>query len=197
MRVRSRVDGDISVNMGSPRVLADRPIVTAAPMPARAGARLGHDARTRTSSCEVVGRRAGGARPRRGRRRRPAAARAGRTSSSSSSTAPRHLRMRVHERGVGRDPVLRNRHLRCGGRRRDARSGRAPTARPGRSTSRAARAGRLARRTGRWRSTGPAVLVAEFELDDAWLASVGASSPIAADRLFGWRSRATMDLRMS
>jgi diaminopimelate epimerase len=39
-RARARGDGDVTVNMGLPRLLADRPIATAAPMPSTPGVAL-------------------------------------------------------------------------------------------------------------------------------------------------------------
>ena len=147
VRVRSCTDGDISVQMGLPLVLADRPVATAAPI-SRARALAAVACPTRTSSCRstaaeldaldltrppvvvpplpdgqnvefvVAGRR----------------------------PAPAHAGARARRR---RDPLLRHRDLRRGRRGRDRRRARRPTAARGAWTCPAARAGSSGTATGR------------------------------------------------
>ena len=136
-RVRSCGDGNVAVAMGQPRLLADRPIATAAPHAPLAGTRRSR-CPTRTSSCRVDSAAELAALD----LRRPpvvdpplphgqnvefvAAAR---------PAAPAAAGARARGR---RDALVRHRHLRRRGRRGPRRRRRAPTAPPGASTSPAA-----------------------------------------------------------
>ena len=99
VRVRTRPDGEISVRMGSPLVLPDRPLVTAAPVQRRAC--LGA---VRIPNPHVVV-RVDAAELNDLDLSRPPVVSAplpdGQNVEFVAIEAPRHLRMRVHERGVG------------------------------------------------------------------------------------------------
>jgi diaminopimelate epimerase len=93
-------DGRLSVDMGSPRVLADRPVVTAAPALHRAGAAVElpnpHVVVPVESEAELAAldlSRPPSVQPER--------APGGQNVEFVVRTGPRRLRMRVHERGVG------------------------------------------------------------------------------------------------
>ncbi len=167
--VRSSTDGDISVQMGLPLVLADRPVATAAPLQSRASV-----AAVRMPNPHVV-----------------VAVSTDELEALDLSSPPtldpplpdgqnvefiatvgdRHLRMRVHERGVGETRS-------CGtgicaavvaaatanGTGSDGSTWRVDV--PG-GTCRV-----IWHRDGAIELVGPAVIVAELDLDDDWLAGV-------------------------
>jgi diaminopimelate epimerase len=98
-RARTRGDGDVTVRMGLPRFLADRPVATAAPLPPRAGVALElpnpHVVVTLDSVDELAALDLSG----------PPAVEPplphGQNVEYVVRVAERELRMRVHERGVG------------------------------------------------------------------------------------------------
>jgi diaminopimelate epimerase len=98
-RVRASADGVLAVEMGQPRILADRPVVTAAPQPPRPGTALElpnpHvvielETPEQLSELEL-------SRPPLVEPSRPD----GQNVEFVVRAGPRHLLMRVHERGVG------------------------------------------------------------------------------------------------
>jgi diaminopimelate epimerase len=168
-RVRADGDGDITVEMGQPLVLADRPVVTAAPLPATPGSALRlpnpHvvvwlDEVEQLDSLDLS---------------RPPTVEPplpdGQNVEFGVLVGPRRIAMRVHERGVGETRS-------CGtgvcavavaaaiesGDGNDGQPWRVDV--PGGSC------------VVRWCAdgnvtlTGPAVLVGDVDLDDAWLAAV-------------------------
>jgi diaminopimelate epimerase len=170
VRVRSDADGDISVHMGLPLVLADRPVATVAPVisgrPAVAAVHTPNPhVVVAVTAAELEALELTTA-----PRIQPALP-SGQNVEFVTKVGPRHLRMRVHERGVGETrscgtgicaAVVAT--ATAGGTGADGTSWRVDV--PG---------GRC--RVG-WTSdgielTGPAVIVAELELDEDWLAQVG------------------------
>jgi diaminopimelate epimerase len=168
--VRSGTDGDIRVQMGLPQVLADRPVATVAPLdPRRAQAAV------RMPNPHVVVAVSPDELAALDLSRPPAIDPAGPDGHNVEFVAalgPRHLRMRVHERGVGETRS-------CGtgicaavvaaastdGSGRDGSSWQVDV--PG-GTCRV-----VWHPEGPIELIGPAVIVAELDLDDTWLASVG------------------------
>jgi len=168
VRVQTGADGGITVDMGQPRVLADRPVVTAAPAPPTPATRV------QMPNPHVVVEIGGLAELAALELARPPlvepAEPGGQNVEFVVRTGPRRLRMRVHERGVGETQS-------CGtgicaavvaaatadGTERDGTSWQVDV--PGGSC------------TVTWRPdgavllSGPAVIVAELELDDSWLAA--------------------------
>jgi diaminopimelate epimerase len=171
--------------MGQPRILADRPVVTAAPFAPRAALaalempnphvvvvldlRTELDALDLSRAPSVAPGRAGG-------NALPEASRGEQNVEFVLRQGPRHLAMRVHERGVGETRS-------CGtgicavvaavatdeGHGADDVPWRVDV--PGGTCQVVWRA------DGEIELTGPAVIVAEIDLDDAWLASVSAAHP--------------------
>ncbi len=170
-RVRVSGDGDVTVEMGRPRIRADRPVVTAAPFaPTRAEAAVDmpnpHVVVRVPDEATLVGLDL---------TRPPAVDPAGPDGQNVEFVArsgPRHLLMRVHERGVGETRS-------CGtgvcavvvsaatvdGFGADGVPWRVDV--PGGTCE------VVWRPDGEVLLTGPAVLVAEIELDETWLAGVG------------------------
>jgi len=167
MRVHARTDGDISVHMGRPRILADRPVVTAAPLTRAAIAAVlmpnPHVVLT-VSEAELAGLDL---------TRAPLLDQPlpeGQNVEFVAELGPRHVRMRVHERGVGETRS-------CGtgicavvvalataqGVGADGTTWRVDV--PGGTC-------RVVWTDDGVELTGPAVLVGEIEIDDAWLADV-------------------------
>jgi diaminopimelate epimerase len=166
VRVQTGADGVITVDMGQPRVLADRPVVTAAPLPPTPGARV---ELPNPHVVVVVGEPADLAAlelsdPPLVEPARPG----GQNVEFVVRTGPRQLLMRVHERGVGETQS-------CGtgicaavvaaataeGSERDDTVWQVQV--PGGSCSVTWRA------DGTVLLSGPAVIVAELDLDDSWL----------------------------
>jgi diaminopimelate epimerase len=168
-RVQAHGNGDFTVEMGQPRVLADRPVVTAAPLPPTPGAALHlpnpHVVVWLKSVDDLATLELW---------RPPVVAPPlpnGQNVEFAVVVGPHHLAMRVHERGVGETQS-------CGtgicavavaaaieaGDEADGSTWRVDI--PGGTC------------TVQWRPdgevllTGPAVLVAEIDIDDAWLAAV-------------------------
>jgi diaminopimelate epimerase len=165
-RARTRGDGDVTVRMGLPRLLADRPVATAAPLPPRAGTALEIPnphvvvALDRLDELEAL------------ELGRPPAVEPPRPDGQNVEfvvrLGPRHLRMRVHERGVGETRS-------CG-------TGICAAAVAVAATEGADADGTTWRvdvpggtcevvwgTDGEVELTGPAVLVGEVEVDDEWL----------------------------
>lgn len=168
MRVRSCTDGDISVQMGLPLVLADRPVATAAPLsrPAIAAVRMPNP--------HVVVQVDPDELDRLDLSRPPVVVPPlpdGQNVEFVVAAGPGHLRMRVHERGSGETRS-------CGtgicaavvaaataaGSPADGGTWRVDV--PG-GTCRV-----IWHQDGQVELIGPAVIVAELELDDDWLAQV-------------------------
>jgi diaminopimelate epimerase len=167
-RVRIRGGGNVTVDMGLPRVLADRPVATAAPLAATPGTALELPnphvvvpvgSRDVLASLDLT--------------RTPLVEPAlphGQNVEFVVRVSNRHLAMRVHERGVGETRS-------CGtglcaaavatavadGSGADGTAWRVEV--PGGSCE------VVWRTDGEVELTGPAVLVAEIEVDDAWLAA--------------------------
>jgi diaminopimelate epimerase len=165
---RSGTDGDISVLMGLPQVLADRPVATAAPISTQALAAV------RMPNPHVVIPVAADVLDRLDLTRPPIVVPPlpdGQNVEFVASIAPYHLRMRVHERGVG--------ETRSCGTGICAAAVAAATAigsPADGSTWRVDVPGGTCRviwhREGQVELIGPAVIVAEIELDEDWLAAV-------------------------
>ena len=168
-RVRSTADGALAVEMGQPRVLADRPVATAAPLAAAVGVAVQlpnpHVVVAVSSAAELAAvdlSRAPLVEP-----GRPG----GQNVEFVVRTGPRRLAMRVHERGVGETQS-------CGtgicavvaavadgeGIGADGSTWQVDVPGGGCQVT--------WREDGEIVLTGPAVLVAEAELDDEWLAAV-------------------------
>ena len=173
-RVRSCTDGDISVHMGRPLVLADRPVATAAPTskPAIAAVRMPNphvvvqveadelDALDLTRAPVVV----------------PPLP-DGQNVEFVVAVGPGHLRMRVYERGVGETRSCGTGI--CAAVVAAATAAvRRPTAGRGASTSPVARAGSSGTTDGTIELIGPAVIVAEIDIDEQWLASVSGGDTV-------------------
>jgi diaminopimelate epimerase len=167
VRVQSGADGAISVHMGRPRVLADRPVATAAPLAPRAAL-----ATVRMPNPHVVV----GVTPDELQSldltRPPAVAPAlpdGQNVEFVATLGARHVRMRVHERGVGETRS-------CGTGICAAVVAAATAAGDDAdgSTWRVDVSGGSCRviwhPDGAIELVGPAVIVAEIELDEGWLA---------------------------
>jgi len=165
-RARTRGDGDVTVRMGLPRILADRPVATAAPLDARAGTALEipnpHVVVALGSPDELAALDL--SRPPRVEPALPH----GQNVEFVLRRGERHLQMRVHERGVGETRS-------CGtgicaaavaaavadGFERDGRPWRVDV--PGGTCE------VVWLPDGEVELTGPAVLIAEIEVDDDWL----------------------------
>jgi diaminopimelate epimerase len=167
--VRSSTDGDISVQMGLPLVLADRPVATAAPLESRAAL-----AAVRMPNPHVVVVVSADELPALDLTRPPSVEPAlpdGQNVEFIATIGERHLRMRVHERGVGETRS-------CGtgicaavvaaasadGTGRDGSSWRVDV--PGGSCR------VVWHPDGAIELIGPAVIVAEIDLDEGWVAGV-------------------------
>ena len=165
-RVRARPDGDITVDMGSPRFLADRPIATAAPHPATSATALeipnphvvvpvGSQEELDALDLSV-----------------PPAVEPplphGQNVEFVARLGPRHIRMRVHERGSGET-------FSCGTGICAAAVATATAdgaTRDGSTWTVDVRGGACQvvwQDDGEVLLTGPAVLVAEIDVDDEWL----------------------------
>jgi diaminopimelate epimerase len=167
VRVRSSTGGDISVELGLPRVLADRPVVTAAPLSARPAL-----AAVRMPNPHVVVR----VEPDELDALELAAAPQvdpplpdGQNVEFVTLLGPRQLRMRVFERGVGE-----TRSCGTGICAAVVAAATAAGSGPDGTSWRVGVPGGQCRVV--WRPdgielTGPAVLVAELELDDRWLSA--------------------------
>jgi diaminopimelate epimerase len=165
-RARARGDGNVTVNMGLPRLLADRPVATAAPLPPRpataleipnphvivpidtvdelAALDLSHPPQVDPSlphgqNVEFVVRR-----------------------------GERHLQMRVHERGVGETRSCGTGICAVAVAAADA-DGVGADGGPWRVDVPGGRCEVVWRPDGEVELTGPAVLVAEIEVADDWL----------------------------
>jgi diaminopimelate epimerase len=168
-RARTRGDGNVTVQMGLPRFLADRPVATAAPLPPAAGVALEipnpHVVVMLESPDDLAAldlSRPPGVDP---------ALPHGQNVEFVIRRGPRHLQMRVHERGVGETrscgtglcaAAITAAHL--DGADADGSTWRVDV--PG------GRCEVVWRPDGEVELTGPAVLIAEIEIDDAWLATV-------------------------
>ncbi len=172
MRVRSCADGDISVHMGLPLVLADRPVATAAPIsrPAVAAVRMPNPhVVVQVTADELDGLDLS---------RPPIVVPPlpeGQNVEFVVAVAPGHLRMRVYERGVGETRS-------CGtgicaavvaaataaGSPADGGTWRVDV--PGGTCC------VIWHRDGTVELIGPAVIVAEVDVDDEWLAGVAGGS---------------------
>ena len=187
VRARSRADGDISADMGPPQVLADRPVATVAPVitahAAIAAVRMPNphvvvevgpdeiDALDLSRPPEI-----------------DPALPDGQNVEFITAVGDRHLRMRVHERGVGETRS-------CG-------TGICAAVVAAATASGCAADGSTwqvdvpgGRCRVRWDAegielTGPAVIVAELELDDGWLARATGTVPQCGGRTVSpWMSR--------
>jgi diaminopimelate epimerase len=169
-RVRARGDGDVTVNMGLPRVLADRPIATAAPLPPTRGIAL------EIPNPHVVVEIASVADLERLDLTRPLVVEPplphGQNVEFVVRRGPRWLQMRVHERGVGETRSCGT-GLCAAAVAIATADGSGPDGTPWRVDV----PGGTCEVT--WRPddvllTGPAVLVAEIDVHDDWLYSVAA-----------------------
>ncbi|MCU1656638.1 MAG: diaminopimelate epimerase, partial [Pseudonocardiales bacterium] len=166
-RVQASGGGDVTVDMGRPRILADRPVVTAAPLPAVPATHV------EMPNPHVVVRVADRdqlaaldlSRPPRVEPALPA----GQNVEFVVQAGPRHLVMRVHERGVGETRS-------CGtgicaavvAAASEDPAG--PDGGPWLVDVPGGTCEVVWRQDGDVQLTGPAVIVGEIELDDAWLA---------------------------
>ncbi|MGH8860386.1 MAG: diaminopimelate epimerase [Jatrophihabitantaceae bacterium] len=164
--VRSCTDGDISVQMGLPLVLADRPVVTAAPTAAPALAAV------RMPNPHVVVQVAAADLDTLDLARAPLVEPPlpdGQNVEFVAVLGPRHLRMRVHERGVGE-----TRSCGTGICAAVAAVATADGSGPGGDTWQVDVPGGTCRVSwhpdGSIELIGPAVIVADIEVDDGWLA---------------------------
>lgn len=170
-RARARGDGDVTVHMGLPRLLADRPVATAAPHAPIAGTALEipnpHVVLLLDDVEELA--ELDLSRPPQVEPPLPH----GQNVEFVVRRGPRWLQMRVHERGVGETrscgtgicaAAVAVAHL--DGVEADGEPWRVDV--PGGTCE------VLWRPDGEVELTGPAVLLAEIEVDDAWLAAVGA-----------------------
>ena len=167
-RARTRGDGDVTVHMGLPRFLADRPVATAAPLSPRAGTALeipnphvvvDIDTPADLAALDLT--------------RPPIVEPAlphGQNVEFVVRRGRRHLQMRVHERGVGETRSCGTgicaaavAAARADGSEADGQVWRVDV--PGGTCE------VVWRPDGEVELTGPAVLVAEIEVDDRWLRS--------------------------
>jgi diaminopimelate epimerase len=171
-RARARTDGNVTVQIGLPRVLADRPIATAAPLtPGRPPVRRAGIALEIPNPHVVVElpdeqtlddldlRRAPLVEP-------PLAQ--GQNVEFVVPRGPRHLRMRVHERGSGET-------MSCGTgicAAAVAMAGESAGDQPWQVDVPGGTCYVTRDADGMVELTGPAVLVAEIDVDDAWLGGV-------------------------
>jgi diaminopimelate epimerase len=169
--VRSCADGDISVQMGLPLVLADRPVATAAPLPPRRAL-----AAVRLPNPHVVVEVDGAELAALDLTSPPVIEPPmpdGQNVEFIAVAAPRHLRMRVHERGVGETRS-------CGTGICAAVVAAATAEGSGAdgSTWRVDVPGGTCQVSwhpdGTIELIGPAVILAEVEVDETWLAGVDA-----------------------
>ncbi len=165
-RARARGDGDVTVHMGLPRFLADRPVATAASTPPRPGIALEipnpHVIVQLDSVAELEALDLS---------RPPVVEPAlphGQNVEYVVRRGPRHLQMRVHERGVGETRscgtgicAVAVAAAQADGVGADGLGWRVDV--PGGTCE------VVWRRDGEVELTGPAVLVAEIEVDDDWL----------------------------
>lgn len=170
-RVWARGDGDVTVMMGSPRLLADRPIATAAPLPPTAGIALEipnpHVVVPVPTSAVLESLDL--TRPPLVEPARPT----GQNVEFVVIRGDRWLQMRVHERGVGETRS-------CGtgicaaavAAATAAQIG--PDGAPWRVDVPGGTCEVVWRADGEVELTGPAVLVAEVEVDDSWLQAAAA-----------------------
>jgi diaminopimelate epimerase len=167
-RARTRGDGNVTVHMGLPRFLADRPVATAAPLPSLPGVALempnphvvvALDSVEQLTALELT---------------RPPAVEPplphGQNVEYVVRRAPRWLQLRVHERGVGETRSCGTglcaaavAAARLDGVDADGSVWRVDV--PGGSCEVVWQPG------GEVELSGPAELVAEIDVDDAWLAS--------------------------
>jgi len=166
--VRSGTDGDISVQMGLPQVLADRPVATAAPISTQALAAV------RMPNPHVVIPVAAEVLDQLDLTRPPIVVPPlpdGQNVEFVAPIAPYHLRMRVHERGVGETRS-------CGTgicAAAVAAATAAGTGADGRTWQVDVPGGTcwvIWREDGSIELIGPAVIVAELEVDEGWLSAV-------------------------
>ena len=167
-RARARGDGDVTVQMGLPRFLADRPVATAAPLPPRPGTALAipnpHvvvelDDPEQLAALDLAF---------------PPAINPplphGQNVEFVVRRGERHLQMRVHERGVGETRscgtgicAVAVAAARADGAEADGRPWRVDV--PGGTCE------VVWQPDGEVELTGPAVLIAEIDVDDTWLRS--------------------------
>ncbi len=172
-RVRADGDGDITVSMGSPRFLADRPIATAAPSQPGGPSAAQPGIALEMPNPHVVVPVAEAVLDTLDLTRPPQVEPAlpqGQNVEFVTALGPRHLRLRVHERGVGETRS-------CGtGICAAAVATAGPEGADG-ATWRVDVPGGTChvrwREDGEVELTGPAVLIGTVEVDPAWLAAVG------------------------
>jgi diaminopimelate epimerase len=174
MRVRSCTDGDISVQMGLPLVLADRPVATAAPISRAAIAAV------RMPNPHVVVQVAADELAGLDLTRAPIVVPPlpeGQNVEFVVAVGPGHLRMRVHERGVGE-----TRSCGTGICAAVAAAATAAGSPADGGTWRVDVPGGTCRviwhQDGTIELIGPAVIVGELDLDDAWLATVAGATTV-------------------
>jgi len=165
-RARARGDGDVTVRMGLPRILADRPVATAAPLPPRAATALTipnpHvivplDSVDELASLDL-------SRPPRVEPPLPS----GQNVEFVVRRGERHLQMRVHERGVGETRSCGTGICAVAVAAAEA-DGVGADGVPWRVDVPGGRCEVVWLPDGEVELTGPAVLVAEIEVDDDWL----------------------------
>jgi diaminopimelate epimerase len=165
-RARARGDGDVTVRMGLPRFLADRPVATAAPLPPRPGTALQipnpHVVVELDDVDQLAALDLG----------RPPAVEPplphGQNVEFVVRRGERHLQMRVHERGVGETRSCGTGI--CAVAVAAARADRAEAdGRPWRVDVPGGTCEVVWQPDGEVELTGPAVLIAEVEVDDTWL----------------------------
>jgi diaminopimelate epimerase len=167
-RVRARGDGNVTVHMGLPRFLADRPVATAASFGPVAGTALEipnpHVVVPVADAGELLGLDL--SRPPRVEPPMPR----GQNVEFVLRRGPRHIQMRVHERGVGETRSCGTGV--CAAAVATAREvGLAADGIPWRVDVPGGSCDVLWPADGEIELTGPAVLVAEIEVDDGWLAN--------------------------
>ncbi|HET6877261.1 MAG TPA: diaminopimelate epimerase [Jatrophihabitans sp.] len=171
-RVRAREDGNVTVRIGSPRVLADRPIATAAPFDSAASAQLAlavempnpHVVVTLASVAELDDLDL--SRPPRVEPALPQ----GQNVEFVVRRGSRHLQMRVHERGVGETRSCGTGICAAAVAAATA-DGVAADGQPWRVDVPGGTCEVVWQPDGEVELTGPAVLVAEIDVDAAWLAA--------------------------
>jgi diaminopimelate epimerase len=173
-RVQTSGDGDVTVQMGLPLLLTDRPVVTAAPLPARpaqACVEMPNPHVVVRLDCLADLQALDLTHPPEVWPVRPD----GQNVEFVVAQGPRHLAMRVYERGVGETRS-------CGTgicAAVVAQAAAAGTGADGGSWRVDVPGGTCHvtwRRDGELELSGPAVIVAEIEVDDAWLASAATVS---------------------